>query len=192
MPRNYQPVEFNTFVGGLVTEASPLNFPTNASLDEENFVLNKDGTRSRRLGMQFEPGYNIINSTSSLVNSELVVSSFKWSNAGGLSTNTIICVQMGNTIDFFKGNAQVISPSKFFSYTFTGLNPVVKFSYASVDGKLIVVTGQKQVWLFAYDVSNPNPATAISVSSKRLLIRDFFGLRSEERRVGKECRSRWS
>src|SRR5574337_496813 len=91
---------------------------------------------------------------------------------------------MGNTIDFFKGNAQVVSPSKFFSYTFTGLNPVVKFSYASVDGKFIVVTGQKQVCLFAYDVSNPNPATAISVSSKRLLIRDFFGLDDGNLRIG--------
>src|SRR5574337_571433 len=91
---------------------------------------------------------------------------------------------MGNTIDFFKGNAQVVSPSKFFSYTFTGLNPVVKFSYASVDGKLIVVTGQKQVWLFAYDVSNPNPATAISVTSKRLLVRDLFGLDDGNLRVG--------
>ena len=102
MPRNYQPVEFNTFVGGLVTEASPLNFPSNASLDEENFTLNKDGTRSRRAGVPFENGYQIINSTSSLIDGELVVSSFKWENAGGLSTNTIICVQMGDTIDFFQ------------------------------------------------------------------------------------------
>ena len=28
-------VEVNNFVKGLITEASPLNFPANASLDEE-------------------------------------------------------------------------------------------------------------------------------------------------------------
>lgn len=184
MPRNYQPVEFNTFVGGLVTEASPLNFPTNASLDEENFVLNKDGTRSRRLGMQFESGYQVIESSSALVNGEIVTSSFKWSNAGGLSTNTIICVQMGNTIDFFKGNAEIVSQNKLYTYTFAGLTPIEKFSYASVDGKLIVATGQKQICVFQYDTTNPNPATAFSVSFKSLLIRDFFGLDDGSWRVG--------
>lgn len=190
MPRNYQPVEFNTFVGGLVTEASPLNFPTNASLDEENFVLNKDGTRSRRLGMQFEPGYQIINSSSSLVNGDLITSSFKWSNAGGLSTNTIICVQMGSSIDFFRGNAETISITKFYTYTFSGLDPIERFSYASVDGKLIVANGQKQIAVFQYDTSDTNPATAISVSFKTLLIRDLFGLDDGTLRSGTDISTR--
>jgi hypothetical protein len=43
--------QYNTFVKGLVTEAGPLTYPENASLDEENFVLNRDGSRQRRLGM---------------------------------------------------------------------------------------------------------------------------------------------
>lgn len=176
MPRNYQPVEFNTFVGGLVTEASPLTFPLNASLDEENFTLNKDGTRSRRAGLQFETGFGVITSDSALVDGELVTSSFKWTNAGGLSTNTIVCVQMGNTIDFFQGNAQTISLTKFYTYTFSGLSPVLKFSYASVDGKLVVANGQKQVCVFTYDNSIVDRTKAISVKFKKLFIRDLFGL----------------
>lgn len=175
MPRNYQPVEFNTFIGGLVTEASPLNFPSNASLDEENFTLNKDGSRSRRKGLQFESGYVINQASNAIVNGELVVSSFKWNNAGGLSTNTVICVQMGDTIDFFHGNLGVISPSKFFSYQFPGLTNIQKFSYASVDGKLVIANGQKQVTLFTYDTTKPD-TQAITVSTKRLLIRDLFGI----------------
>ena len=47
MPRQTVPAEVNTFVKGLITEASPLTFPDNASLDELNFILNKDGSRRR-------------------------------------------------------------------------------------------------------------------------------------------------
>ena len=39
---------YKSFIQGLVTEASPLTFPENASIDEDNFVLNRDGSRSRR------------------------------------------------------------------------------------------------------------------------------------------------
>lgn len=42
---------FNTFVGGLNTEASELNFPENTSLHDKNFLLRTDGGRDRRKGM---------------------------------------------------------------------------------------------------------------------------------------------
>ncbi len=45
---------YRSFIKGLVTEASPLTFPENASIDEQNFVLNRDGSRSRRLGIDYE------------------------------------------------------------------------------------------------------------------------------------------
>jgi hypothetical protein len=43
-------LEFNTFVKGIITEAGPLTYPDGASLDEANFVLNRDGSRQRRFG----------------------------------------------------------------------------------------------------------------------------------------------
>ena len=46
--------EYLTFVKGLITEASALSFPENASIDEDNFVLNRDGSRQRRLGFDYE------------------------------------------------------------------------------------------------------------------------------------------
>lgn len=48
--------DFNTFVRGLITEASQLTFPDDASLDERNFVLDKDGGRRRRFGMELQGG----------------------------------------------------------------------------------------------------------------------------------------
>lgn len=42
---------FNTFTKGLMTEASELNFPEDFSLYEKNFLLHRDGGRSRRKGL---------------------------------------------------------------------------------------------------------------------------------------------
>jgi hypothetical protein len=50
---------YRSFVKGLVTEANQLTFPENASIDESNFVLNRDGSRSRRLGLDYETNYGI-------------------------------------------------------------------------------------------------------------------------------------
>src|ERR1700754_648571 len=177
MPRSYQPVEFNTFVGGLVTEASPLTFPNNASLDEENFVLNRDGSRSRRLGMGFESGYEIVEADQSLdLDGHLIVNSFKWGNAGGLSTNKIIVVQIGSGLEFFQGNASVLSPTKFFTYDTFNNTVKRKFSFASVDGKLVVTTGTKDIHIFTFDTTESVLANAITVEVKRLMVRDLFGI----------------
>ena len=47
---------FRSFIKGLITEANQLTFPENASVDEANFVLNRDGSRYRRLGVDYEAG----------------------------------------------------------------------------------------------------------------------------------------
>ena len=50
MARSEITTEFNTFVGGILTEANPINFPPGYSLDEENFILERNGARRRRFG----------------------------------------------------------------------------------------------------------------------------------------------
>ena len=51
---------YRTFVKGMVTEASPLTYPEDASYDEDNMILYRKGNRSRRLGIDFEPGYTLL------------------------------------------------------------------------------------------------------------------------------------
>lgn len=51
MPRASGSKEYISLVGGLITEASPLNFPENSTSDELNFLLDVDGgIRKRRDG----------------------------------------------------------------------------------------------------------------------------------------------
>ena len=57
MPKAGSEKQSNNFVKGLITEASALTFPENASLDEDNFVLQRTGKRTRRLGVDYETNY---------------------------------------------------------------------------------------------------------------------------------------
>lgn len=166
-------VEQNTFVAGLITEASPLTFPANASLDEANFVLNRDGSRSRRLGMDLEEGAIVATSTISTPgDGNLALSSFKWTNAGGIPTKSISVVQIGNEINFFDNSFNPLSSGYTFTYTYPTELINQRFSYAVVDGLLIVVTGQKEVDIFKYDPQ----ANSMIKSSKLLYVRDLFGV----------------
>jgi hypothetical protein len=171
MPRQTSAVELNKFVAGLITEASPLTFPDNASLDEQNFVLNRNGSRSRRLGMDLENGGQVITSTVSLPSDgNIAVSSFKWTNAGGNSGKTIIVVQIGSEINFFDNAFNPLSVGYTFTYTYSSDLATQRFSYAVVDGTLVVVTGKKEVDIYKYDSGN------IIKSTKILYVRDLFGI----------------
>lgn len=168
MPRQTAAVEVNAFVKGLVTEASPLTFPENASLDEVNLILNKDGSRNRRLGMDYEANYTIIDSQQSVA-SNFAVSSFVWKSPGGYSQQEIVAIQTGTTLKFFNSNSLPVSRSVLASYTIGGSSSS-KVSMTAVDGILIAVQGDGNVYTFDYNGSN------ITQGSGRLKIRDLFGV----------------
>ena len=82
--------QFNAFIKGLITEATALTFPANASLDEDNCVLNKDGSRQRRLGVDYEDSYSLVSTGySSDIVKKSATNFYKWDSPGG---NTDISV----------------------------------------------------------------------------------------------------
>lgn len=94
-------VQKNAFVQGLITEASPLTFPPNASLDEQNFNLELNGSRSRRLGIDYEVGYTLTNTGLSnpvLQNTRQSVS--VWPFPGGSSTIILGVIRVYNRLYF--------------------------------------------------------------------------------------------
>lgn len=171
MTRQINPVEVSTFVAGLITEASPLTFPPNASLDEDNFILNRDGSRQRRLGMDLEEGAVRVYTNLTLpVDGNIATSSVRWSNAGGNPDKDLIVLQLGNELRFFDSDASPISSGLVFSQTFPDVTVVQQFSYAVVDGTLVVVTGRREITVFKYQ------SGVISSADSILYIRDQFGL----------------
>lgn len=93
--------QVNKFTKGLITEASPLTFPDNASIDEENFDLELDGSRKRRLGVDYEVGYQL-NATgfSTALLQTGKQSAHRWDFPGGSSTVSFGVIRILNKLWF--------------------------------------------------------------------------------------------
>ncbi len=172
MSRQASSIEINKFIAGLVTDANPLTFPDNASIEEENFILNIDGSRERRLGLDFEAGFQQITTTvASASVTEPGFSSYKWDNAGGDPAKSILVIQIGNELKFFNLDSVPISNGLIFTQSLPSAAATGNFGYATVDGILVVVTGEKQPRTFTFTA----PST-ITTATSTLLVRDFFGV----------------
>lgn len=168
MARQTAAIEVNTFVRGIITEASPLTFPENASIDEQNMVLNKDGSRERRLGMDYEEGYATFSANVSAAENP-VFNSFVWKQPGGFTESEFSVVQSGRRLTFIDNTATVLSAAVKATYDI-GNNVTSKISLAAVDGILVAATGSGDIYAFDYDGAN------ISQTTSRLKIRDMFGV----------------
>lgn len=97
----------NTFVKGLITEAGPLTFPKDASVDELNMVLLRDGSRARRLGIEWEGGYERSDFT---VAGNARVKLGIWENVPGKGNFCV--VQNGSDVYFYELGVNAISANR--------------------------------------------------------------------------------
>ena len=169
-------IEFNTFVKGLVTEAGPLTYPEGASLDEANFVLNRDGSRQRRFGIQFEDGGTPRAATS--IETDDVLASFQWSNPANEGAVSFLVVQDSNTLRMYEANAPAVTSA---SVTFAGPQLVYTLpaeyattvaSTTSIDGKFYLAGRGQEVLEFSYDTDTE----LVSVTSFAVEMRDLWGV----------------
>jgi hypothetical protein len=105
MPQQYAQEASTTFVKGLITEATELTFPKDASVDELNCTLERTGKRRRRLGIEYETGFELTDET---YVDGLPVRTLSWVNVGGQANLEYAVVQVGNIVRFFnKGETPV-------------------------------------------------------------------------------------
>lgn len=148
MARSKTQLERNTFVRGLITEASPLTFPENASIDERNFILNRDGSRRRRLGVDIEStGVQIDTEETPLTFDEFNISTFKWDGVENDPTKSYGVVQIGHTIyivNLFSStlSTDLIATIDINNSDIATISGNARFDYAAVDGKLIIVSAE--------------------------------------------------
>ena len=166
-----QPVEANQWVKGLITEASPLNFPEGSSVDEENFVLDRDGSRSRRFGMDYEAGYTLRNLAVTATATACAIQNYLWENVGQNPLTNYLVHQFGNKLYVFNADTAAVSSNILFggaiSLTATS---VERFSFASIQGNLIVAVGDQTL-----RVIQPITST-YTLTFTRLKVRDFWGV----------------
>ncbi len=176
MPVQRNDLEFNNFVKGIITEAGPLTYPENASLDEQNFVLNRDGSRQRRLGLDYEDGYEILDPA---VSGDVAITSFSWIAPSGIKASfappEVAVLQVGANLYFFDQTATSVSASQVGSATLVGVDPTFPFSYANVLGRLVIAAGTDRIYSFSWGQNiflQPVPSLAILPLS----VRDVWGV----------------
>jgi len=169
MPKQSQRAEINSFVKGLITEASELNFPPNAFVDVENFELNRKGTVNRRLGLGYEKDAQIRNSLLTEINvNSSKVNTFRWLTVGGDVTKDFLAIQMGQKLFFFDLNINPLSAGYQGEVTLSSFQENTRYSFASLEGRLVVVSGADTVAVVTYP--------GFTVEYGRLLTRDVWGI----------------
>ena len=177
MPRQVAAVIENSFVRGLVDQATAINFPENACTETYNCVFHEAGDVHRRLGFDRETGYSEL----SVARGSGVVQKYVWRNVAGDGNISFVVLQLGSTLRFYRIgafsalssgiNASSISLSTFIPSG--GPSPATKeCQFADGLGYLFVFHPTLEPFYVAYDQSaNTFSATQITVE-----IRDFEGI----------------
>lgn len=164
----------NSFVNGLVTEATGLNFPEAACTETYDCEFDIDGSVYRRLGLDFEDNF----ATKTIDREDVVVNSYLWQNVAGDGNTTVLVMQVGNILHFYETSGTgAFSPGEVAS-TVT-LTPVagapvvntVEAQFSDGNGLLFVTHPYCDPIRISYDV-DANTATATVINIK---IRDFTG-----------------
>lgn len=178
MARQNNIVDYKSFVKGLVTEASALTFPDNASIDEVNFVLDQNGSRRRRLGMRYEENYEThIHSAVPNASGDLDITTYLWADAAKDFSREVAVIHVGSQIRFYDMSVTPLSSGLITLYTnfsdesgefIERLNNV---SFTSVDGILLMTDGSRLLRKFSYE------SGVVSYEGDLALkVRDFFGV----------------
>lgn len=171
-------LERNAFIRGLITEASPLTFPENASIDEDNFVLERTGLRKRRLGVDYELNNAMLDSGYDFLNfKHTAVTGYRWENVNNDPAITITVVQVGKTLWFLDGFASTLSTNVLGS-VIIGSTPVsIALSaqnlcqFASLNGSLIVVNPKT-----VYPIKITYDGSTFTKTDLVLKVRDIWGI----------------
>lgn len=164
----------NNFSKGLITEAHGLNFPENAVTDGINFTLNRDGSLSRRFGIDYETGYE----QSSVTRNGYAMTEYLWESVGGNGDLNFVVVQVGPTLYYYEVTSDGILSANKKSFT-TDLTlyqvatpDAYPCQYGSGDGKLFVAHPKVRATYTEYDVDTDSITTTIIPVE----IRDFEGV----------------
>lgn len=163
---------------GLVTDALAVRFPENATVAEMNMLLNRDGSRQRRPGMDYEIGGFPSNPD---VAGELVsrtpISMHIWENANNDPNISLCVVQIGPFLRFYNAFSS--------AWTANQMNGGSALSIAGIDheiaptqlnGKFIIPAG-RWIYILSYDPDEDE----VTVKRTTTYVRDIWGVESTEK-----------
>lgn len=173
----------NSFIGGLNTEATELNFPPNSCTETDNIIIDETGRVSKRTSFDLEDDavpYILVSPGTADVYSE-----FLWTDVAGLGTVSFVVQQQGAKLHFYDVSADttvsagksatIINLSTFLSTGNTNDPSLSWCEYAQGNGTLFVTHPDCDPFFISYD-----PETSV-ISAEEITIqfRDFLGLTTE-------------
>ena len=177
MPQSLIQRTVNTFVKGLITEASELTFPENASVDELNCSLERDGTRRRRKAVALETGAV---TAGAVIPQGGVVQTSSWYNVAGFTNLEFLVVQNGKDLTFYEKartplSGQLVANASFDLSTVSANNNLSpseeRIQVTSLNGVLVVASPAIDTVYLEYDeAGSPNKITATTIEFRE---RDF-------------------
>lgn len=164
----------NSFVNGLVTEATALGFPEKAVTETYDCIYDIDGSVYRRPGFDLESNYT----TKTIDRANNVICSYLWPNVSGDGNITVVVTQVGDKLYFYEADGTGVFSTGAVASTVT-LTPVsgapttntVEAQFTDGNGYLFVTHPYCDPIQISYD-SVSNVATATNLVLK---IRDFEG-----------------
>lgn len=175
MPRQAGTFTENTFVKGLITEATGLNFPEQAVTQTDNCVFDEKGTVSRRLGFDFEFGYQTTNNGDTRA-----ITTYRWDAAAGDGDISLLVMQIASTLYFYETDDGAVSDDLVDTLDLSPFKPSgssllvgdFECQYASGKGYLFVANPAMESIYVSYDPD----ARTVSATAITLQIRDFEGV----------------
>lgn len=176
MPRQKGLVIENSFVAGLITDSTALNFATNACTDTDNCVFLDSGRVVRRLGFDLEGNYSL----KQVDKTDAIITSFIWTEVNGSGTTNIFVVQVGTTLYFYDLSFSILSTGiinstvNLLDFDTSGATAVGsrECSFAKGAGVLFVCNPQCEPFYVTYDPSGPS----VSATQITIKIRDLGGV----------------
>ena len=168
----------NSFIRGLISEATGLNFPKDACTEALNCVFDAKGTVSRRLGIDYEASASTANT---VTRSSSAVTEYTWESVAGDGNRSFLVVQVGTTLHFWNvpSSGALSANKKSFTvnlstYAVSGASNIgtKACQFASGMGDLFVAHPNCEPFYVSYNATGDT----ITVSSITLMIRDLVGI----------------
>lgn len=181
MARNSAAKTYSTFVAGLMTEATPLNYPENTVLETLNCVFEREGNIRRRLGMDYEASSSLTSKTTAEATWQTQgVGVSRWNNVAGDGNLNFLVVQVDTVLYYIDMSNDALS-NGLKSFT-TSLSSFAAPAASDVGSELVsvdsgkgflYVTGKK---IKPFYVSYSSSGNSITNTEIGIQIRDFDGV----------------
>ena len=181
MPRVKQQKQILNFVGGLNTEASPLNFIEGTAKSIDNVDLLRDGSSKRRRGINFEVGgaYSTTTFTEADISTH-AVTRHEWISVNGKDDLNFLVIQIGGELFFHKLGEDILSTNIIGKINFDAIKTDTDYktspiSATSGKGKLFIVSRMISPAYIQYK-EDTNTFEGVKITLK---IRDIEGINED-------------